>query len=168
LCFFHYALSEHAPNEDEDPEEYSERRSLRGVSQQERSLQGLARISVLVVYTQGAKRDDSMGIENRINLAITETNQAYANSGINAALYLAAVHEDTSGYIADQGSTSMSPSLRHLTYTEGNSNDPNGELDYIHQLRTDVGADMVALITTGAGKWRLSFDRSLFDISMCL
>jgi hypothetical protein len=57
---------------------------------------------------------------------------------------------------------SRSPSLYHLTYTEGNSNDPYGELDYIHQLRTDVGADMVALITTGAGKWRLSFDRFSF------
>ncbi len=132
------------------------------MSQQERSLQGLASIGVLVVYTQGAKRDDSMGIVNRINLAITETNQAYVNSGINAELYLAAMHEDTSGYTADQGSSSMSSSLYHLTYTEGNSRDPNGELDYIHQLRTDVGADMVALITTGAGKWRLSFDRFSF------
>jgi hypothetical protein len=103
----HYALSEHPPNEDEDPEEYSERRSLRGVSQQERSLQEKPRIGVLVVYTQGAKRDDSMGIVNRINLAISETNQAYVNSGVNAELYLAAVHEDTSGYTADQGSTSM-------------------------------------------------------------
>lgn len=134
------------------------------MSQQERSLQEKPRIGVLVVYTQGAKRDDSMGIVNRINLAITETNQAYVNSGINAELYLAAMHEDLSGYIADQGSTSMSPSLRHLTYTEGHSSDPNGELDYIHQLRTDVGADMVALITTGAGKRRLSFDCSIFDI----
>lgn len=151
-CFFPIISSEHAPNEDEPPENYSERRSLRAVpKQQERSLQEVPKIGVLVVYTQGAKADDSFGIVNRINTAIAETNQAYLNSGVNAELYLADVHEDTSGYTADQGSTSMSPSLYHLTYKAGNANDPDGLLDYIHDLRIEKGADMVALITTGAG-----------------
>ena len=143
---------EHPPNEDEPPENHSERRSLRGGSQQERSLQETTpQMTVVVVYTQGAKRDDTMGIENRINLAIAETNQAYVNSGINAELVLAKAHEDTSGYVADQGSSSMSPSLYHLTHTHGHADDPGGQLDYVHALRTEVGADMVALITTGAG-----------------
>lgn len=108
-----------------------------------------------MVYTQGAKASAANygdgPIENLINLAITETNEAYANSNINAELNLIAMHEDTSGYTADVGSSSMSPSLYHLTYQAGNSNDPDGLLDYVHQMRTDVGADMVALITTGAG-----------------
>jgi hypothetical protein len=86
-----------------------------------------------------------------VNLAITETNQAYANSGINAELNLIHLHRDHTGYTDDIGSTSMSNSLYHLSYTAGNSRDPDGKLDYIHQMRTDVGADMVALITTGAG-----------------
>lgn len=147
------AFAEHPPNEDEQPEDASifDRRYLRGqATQQQRSVQqeGPSIIDVLVVYTQGAEDDDStFGIENRINLAITETNQAYFNSGIKAELHLALAHKDHSGYDADVGSTSMRPSLDHLTHTGGS----NSDLDYVHKLRDDVGADMVALITTGAG-----------------
>lgn len=147
-----YPPEEDPPNEDAPPEEYSARRSLlRGT----RDLQGTNVIDILVVYTQGAKADAANyadgPIEDLVALAIVETNQAYVNSGIdNVELNLIALHEDTS-YTADVGSTSMAPSLYHLSYTAGNANDPNGELDYVHQMRNDVGADMVALITTGAG-----------------
>ena len=56
------------------------------------------------------------------------------------------LEEDTTGYDIDRtDQSSMSPSLTALrSSTDGN-------LDYVHQLRTDVGADMVALITAGAG-----------------
>ena len=86
-----------------------------------------------------------------INLAIAETNQAYVNSGINAELNLVLAHEDTSGYTEDVGSSSMSPLLSHLRYTSTSSDDPEGYLDYVHDLRETYKADMVALITTGAG-----------------
>eukprot|EP00584_Thalassiosira_punctigera_P021909 CAMPEP_0172573712 /NCGR_PEP_ID=MMETSP1067-20121228/136328_1 /TAXON_ID=265564 ORGANISM="Thalassiosira punctigera, Strain Tpunct2005C2" /NCGR_SAMPLE_ID=MMETSP1067 /ASSEMBLY_ACC=CAM_ASM_000444 /LENGTH=555 /DNA_ID=CAMNT_0013366319 /DNA_START=337 /DNA_END=2005 /DNA_ORIENTATION=+ len=151
-----YPDEEHAPNEDEPPEAYSDRRSLRGgKAEAERSLQGTPVVDVLVVYTQGAKASAAGygdgPIEDLINLAIVETNGAYANSGVNAELRLAHMHEDTSGYVADVGSTSMRPSLYHLTHKAGNSNDPDGLLDYVHDMRVQYGADMVALITTGAG-----------------
>ena len=116
----------------------------------ERLLAATPVIDVLVVYTQGAKADaaaDGYGpIVNLIDLAIAETNQAYANSGIDVELRLAggAPYEDT-GYTADVGSTSLSPSLNHLTSST------DGQLDYVHQLRTERGADMVALITTATG-----------------
>ena len=85
-------------------------------------------------------------MQNRVNLAIAESNQAYANSGIDLVLNLVHLEEDTSGYDIDRtDQSSMSPSLTALR----SSTDCN--LDYVHQLRTDVGADMVALITAGAG-----------------
>ena len=85
-------------------------------------------------------------MQNRVNLAIAESNQAYANSGIDLVLNLVHLEEDTSGYDIDRvDQSSISPSLTALrSSTDGN-------LDYIHQLRMDVGADMVALITAGAG-----------------
>mmetsp|Transcript_25872 Transcript_25872/g.54682 ORF Transcript_25872/g.54682 Transcript_25872/m.54682 type:complete len:878 (+) Transcript_25872:275-2908(+) len=148
-----YPVEEDPPNENEPPKDYSDRRSLRGEAKDERALQSSPVIRVLVVYTTGA-RDSAGGstnIRNRINTAIAETNQAYVNSGINAQLELAEAFQDDTGYTADVGSTSMSPSLYHLTYEAGNSNDPDGLLDYVHAKRTAVAADMVALITTGAG-----------------
>jgi len=150
-----YPEEEHPPNEDEPFENYSERRSLRGESQNERSLTSKPVIDVLVIYTQGAKRDaqnhNHGPIEDLVNLAVAQTNEAFINSGINAELRLAHLHEDTSGYTADEGSTSMRPSLYHLTYKDGHERDPDRLLDYVHHMREDKGADMVALITTGKG-----------------
>mmetsp|Transcript_9556 Transcript_9556/g.20665 ORF Transcript_9556/g.20665 Transcript_9556/m.20665 type:complete len:510 (+) Transcript_9556:277-1806(+) len=150
-----YPEEEHPPNEDEPFENYSERRSLRGESQNERSLLATPVIDILVIYTQGAKRDaqnhNHGPIQDLVNLAVAQTNEAYVNSGINAELRLAHLHEDTSGYTADEGSTSMRPPLYQLTYKHGHERVPDGLLEYAHQMREDKGADMVALITTGAG-----------------
>ena len=119
----------------------------------ERNLAGEVEIDVLVVYTDFAKRqncgsctDPDQAMINRVNLAFTETNQAYADSGINVVINLVKLHKDTSGYNIDETDTSsMSPSLSALRSTT------DGNLDYVHQMRIDFGADMVALITGGAG-----------------
>lgn len=112
-------------------------------------------IDVLVVYTQGAKTDaqyHSDGpIDDLVNLAIAECNLAYYNSGIHAQLNLIKLHEDTTGYSEDVNADTMSSLLYHLTFQKGSSNDPEGLLDYVHEMRENVGADMVALITTGPG-----------------
>ena len=105
-------------------------------------------IDVLVAYTQYAL--SSVGTRQQmtdlVNLAFAETNGAYAASGVNVIINLVYLHEDTSGYNIDQTDTSsMSPSLSALRSTT------DGNLDYIHQMRIDYGADMVALITAGAG-----------------
>ena len=105
-------------------------------------------IDVLVAYTQYAL--SSVGTRQQmtdlVNLAFAETNGAYAASGVNVVINLVYLHEDTSGYNIDQTDTSsMSPSLNALRLTS------DGNLDYIHQMRIDYGADMVALITAGVG-----------------
>ena len=111
-------------------------------------------IDILVVATKGAKDDAEYykygPIEDLVNLAIAETNQAFDNSGINVEINLAKLHIDDSGYTNDLDD-SLSSTLYHLTYTQGHSKDKDGLLDYIHQMRKDVGADMVQLITTGQG-----------------
>ena len=111
-------------------------------------------IDILVVATKGAKEDAEYykygPIEDLVNLAIAETNQAFDNSGINVEIQLAKFHIDDSGYTNDLDD-SLSSTLYHLTYTQGHSKDIDGQLDYIHQMRKDVGADMVQLITTGQG-----------------
>lgn len=111
-------------------------------------------IDILVVATKGAKDDAEYykygPIEDLVNLAVAETNQAFDNSGINVEINLAKLHIDDSGYTNDLDD-SLSSTLYHLTYTQGHSKDIDGQLDYIHQMRKDVGADMVQLITTGQG-----------------
>ena len=116
--------------------------------QEHRDLQAPVEIDVLVAYTQYAL--SSVGTRQQmtdlVNLAFAETNGAYAASGVNVVINLVYLHEDTSGYNIDQTDTSsMSPSLNALRLTS------DGNLDYIHQMRIDYGADMVALITAGAG-----------------
>ena len=112
-------------------------------------------IDILVVATKGAKDDAEYykygPMEDLVNLAIAETNQAFDNSGINVEIQLAKFHIDDSGYTNDVDDNSLSSTLYHLTYTQGHSKDIDGQLDYIHQMRKDVGADMVSLISTGQG-----------------
>ena len=127
-------------------------RSLRGTSpgvNLGRNLNSHPIIDVLVVYTDGARADavaNGYGsMINLINLAIAETNVAYANSGINAELRLAHAHQDASGYTADVGATSLLPVVNHLWLTA------DGQLDYVHKMRTDYCADMVHLVSTGVG-----------------
>ncbi len=99
-----------------------------------------SQLDVLAVYT-GAARQAAGGItaiENLINLALTETNQSYANSGVNPRLRL--VHMEEVSY-AESGD--MSTDLSRL------QNSSDSFMDNVHTLRNTHAADLVSLIVEG-------------------
>lgn len=94
-------------------------------------------ISVLVVYTPAARiaAGGSTAIQNLVSLAIAETNQSYANSGITQRITLA-----YAGEISYTEAGDMSSELNRLR-TNG-----DGFMDAVHTLRNDYSADIVTLI----------------------
>ena len=95
-------------------------------------------IDVLVVYSSQAMASagGANAMNSLINLAVTETNQAYAACGVTQRLVL--VHtEEMLGYV-EPGS--FSTILSDLT------SPTNGKLDEVHALRDTYGADAVAMI----------------------
>jgi hypothetical protein len=116
-----------------------------------RDLQGNVVIDALVLYTAHAECRNAglargctrtattqSSILSRINLAVTETNDAYSLSGVNVALRL--VHVAYDSYV-EASSNAFDVALGDL---QSNNND--GKLDQAHTLRTVYGADVVALI----------------------
>jgi peptidyl-Asp metalloendopeptidase len=100
---------------------------------------------VMVVYTPKA-RDTAGGptsIQNMINTAIAETNQGYANSGINFRVNL--VYKGEVGY-AEGGSLNWDTALDRLTYKN------DGYIDSVHTLRDTYHADFVSMIV-GSGTY---------------
>ena len=98
-------------------------------------------VDVLVVYTPASlnARGGTQGMEALIDLAINETNQAYANSGVNMRLRL--VHSAEVNYVE---TTSMPTDLSRLRNTS------DGYMDEVHALRDTYKADVVSLISEGA------------------
>ncbi len=99
---------------------------------------GLNDIDTLVVYSTAAKNvsGGTSGMQSKINLAVTETNDAYNFSGVNHRLVL--VHtEEMIGY---NEPSSFSQILTDLRATN------DGDMDNVHQLRDQYGADVVAMI----------------------
>ncbi|MEM7200561.1 MAG: reprolysin-like metallopeptidase [Planctomycetota bacterium] len=95
-------------------------------------------VDILAVYSTLAKnrQGGTSAMLSLINLAIAETNQAYANSSVNQRVGL--VHtEEMVGYTE---SSNFSTILSHLA---GKS---DGRMDQVHQLRDQYGADAVAMI----------------------
>lgn len=93
-------------------------------------------IDVLVVYTTDAKTaaGGQAAIEALINLAVSDANNAFANSLINTSLNL--VHTEEIAYVETGNWTIDGPRLI----------DPNdGFLDVAHTLRDQYGADCVSL-----------------------
>jgi Metallo-peptidase family M12 len=76
-------------------------------------------------------------IQGLINLAISETNQAYRNSNIPTRLRLVKAHYDDS---YNDYSNDWEVTLSNLR----NNND--GQLDYVHAMRDQFGADFVSMI----------------------
>ena len=99
-------------------------------------------ISLIVAYTPAAKSaygDNSAngdGIKAMIQLAVSETNQGYLNSGINASVRLA--HTYQVNY--NETSRSYDTILAHF------SGKSDGFMDDIHGLRNSKAADVAVLI----------------------
>ncbi|MBL8219605.1 MAG: S-layer homology domain-containing protein [Bryobacterales bacterium] len=96
-----------------------------------------ATVDVLVVYTPAARSaaGGTSSILNKINLAIAELNQSFANSSVATTVQLAAAVEVV--YTED---ASISDDLDNLRATN------DGPLDDVHALRNQYGADLVALL----------------------
>ncbi|WP_444995905.1 M12 family metallo-peptidase [Aliikangiella sp. IMCC44359] len=95
-------------------------------------------IRVLVVYSNGV-RSEVNDIPGLIDLAIAETNQGYANSGVNASVQLA--HLQAVNY----NEVSISTDLNRLKSTS------DGYMDNVHNLRNQYSADVVMLIVPDNG-----------------
>lgn len=97
----------------------------------------LPTVDVMVVYTTQAKNQQggTNAMNALINLAVTETNQAYQNSDVGQRLRL--VHaEELVGY---SESGNFSTELNRLT------NPGDGWFDNVHALRDQYGADEVSM-----------------------
>lgn len=98
-------------------------------------------VDMLVVYTTQAKnaQGSTNAIKSLINLAVTETNDAYGFVDVNQRLRL--VHTaELSGYTEAPDFSTMLGTLR-------NKND--GVIDEVHGWRDTYGADAVAMIVAG-------------------
>jgi len=98
-------------------------------------------VDVLVAYTPAARAaaGGTTAMEARIQLGITETNQAYADSQVTQRLRLVGTTE-----VAYTESGSPSTDLNRLTFTDG-------FMDGVFALRDSTRADMVSLIVNGYG-----------------
>jgi hypothetical protein len=100
-------------------------------------------IDVLVAYTAQARIEagSATAILAAINLAVTETNEAYAASGVTQRIRL--VHAYQTSYT----SAGFDADLNRITSTT------DGQLDEIHVLRNQYGADLVSLWITDSSFW---------------
>ncbi len=98
-------------------------------------------VDVLVVYTPAAKAaaGGAAGMLSKINLAVTETNTGYADSGVIQRLRLAGTAEvsftETLGDMGVDLDRVTSPS--------------DGHIDNVHGLRDTYKADLVTLVGSG-------------------
>ena len=91
---------------------------------------------ILVVYTpKSRERYGEAGIQSRVVNAIAAANQAYANSGLALTLNLVHMAETVYAETGDMGAA--------LTALRSTS---DGNMDEVHALRDQHGADLVALI----------------------
>ena len=96
-------------------------------------------IDVAVFYTPAARKGwgGTALAEATIDLWVAETNQAYVDSGVNQRLRL--VHRQEVAYTEAGSGTG--------TDLERFKNNPDGHMDEVHTIRTQVGADLLHLIT---------------------
>ena len=105
-------------------------------------------IDVLVVYTAAARaaQGGTAAMETLVNLAVSETNTAYANSGITTTINLAHMVEDS--YVETGNFNTDLTRLRSKT---------DGYMDGVHALRDAHDADQVTLITTGTASCGIAY-----------
>ncbi len=122
-------------------------------------------IDVMIVYTAEAlkwARQNSSGINWIMAQGMEMAQFSLANSGTMASLNL--VHSALIDY-TESGSTSID--LQRLTYTEGHTGDPRGDMDVVHSWRNTYHADLVVLLTasgdSGGRAWELNTTAGLPD-----
>lgn len=95
-------------------------------------------VDIMVVYTDLARVNagGTDAIENLINIAVSETNTGYANSGVNHRMNL--VHTAEVAY--SETNFNWSRTLDQL------QNSTDGVLDQVHSMRDGVGADLVVML----------------------
>lgn len=93
-------------------------------------------IDIMIAYTTSAKNavGGKAAMESRIALAMSETNQGFANSGVIQRYRL--VHTVEVSYSATGG---------FLTALYDVTNTADGDMDELHALRDQYGADIVSL-----------------------
>jgi hypothetical protein len=99
-----------------------------------------SRFDVLVVYTPAARAaaGGTTAMQALIDLAVAETNTAYARSAVIPRIRL--VHQEEVGYTE---SGNFATDLDRLTHPS------DGFMDHVHGLRNAYGADLVSLIVEG-------------------
>ncbi len=104
-------------------------------------------IDVMVVYTSSARTaaGGSSAMDTLVDLAITETNDGYANSGITPRLNL--VHKALVSY----SESSFGSALSDLKGTS------DGEMDNVHTLRDTHKADVVSLFINNSSSCGLGY-----------
>ena len=120
-------------------------------------------VDVLVVYTPAAERSEGgrEEIEATIEAEIGKTNQAFVNSGLgHRRIKLAGMEEvkyvESTEHIGDD--------FLYLYFQQGSSQDPNGLLDEVHDLRKRYAADIVHLIVEQAkGNCGRALNFSLYE-----
>ncbi len=98
-------------------------------------------LDVLIVYTQAARSavGGTVSMETLVDLAVTETNQGYANSGLSQRINL--VHREEVSYTE----TSVGDDDAFDVALDDITGKTDGKMDHVHTLRNDYGADMVSL-----------------------
>ncbi len=105
-----------------------------------------SQVDVLVLYTADARNaaGGTASIEALIDLAETETNTSYSNSGINHVISI--VHREEVVY--NEGNNSFQTILEDLTPADSFG---NGNIPVAQTLRDTHGADLVSLWIEGNG-----------------
>lgn len=104
-------------------------------------------VDVMVVYTPSARSavGGTSAMNTLIDLAISETNTSYQNSGINHRVRL--VHRTEVSYTEQ----SFSADLNNITGAS------DGYMDNVHSLRNQYGADEVVLLINNASSCGLAW-----------
>jgi hypothetical protein len=104
------------------------------------------RVRVLVAYTADAQNLTSVNLgqtmQELIDLAVLESNQGYANSGVTLRVELACLYE-----------TVFNESAAIENDVDRFRNNGDGFMDEVHTLRTDYDADMCCLVIDGRPDW---------------
>jgi hypothetical protein len=106
-------------------------------------------IDVMVVYTAAARdaAGSTTAIESQIDLAVVETNQGYANSGVTQRIRL--VHKEEINY--NESGFDWNTALNRL------QNTTDGYMDNVHTLRDTYHADVVVLIVSASNYCGLGY-----------